>query len=470
MDDGEWQKFTDEYVEVTEDGSHEYFFKAVSYSGLESEPYKFRVNIDRVMPLIRVDFEGTFGRWTSENVKFTLSTLNECPSGVTYYYDCGDGWQRIEGNVITFTENSSAYYKFKAVNGAGTESAESDSYNVMIDTVTPTATYVFGETDKTATPYDIVFVPVCGDSGVRKVYFDGEDVTDTLKATVRKNGRYILTVIGNNLLSSTQVITVKNFSNLPSEQFTYTYLDEKSANIISYNGKSDVVTVPYDINDHAVTELQAGAFRENKYVKEVAIQNGFETIGEACFVNCENLEKITIPDTVTEIGAYAFNGCHENLTIYCYKGSRAQSYAEENGINYVLLDLKPLGRTEVDTENLVIYSDMEGCTKVSDFLSAEGYYMVGVPSQVSGTTEYYGTGSLIYLFKDGKVKYIYTFVLRGDLNGDGYVDVVDALIAQRAANEQTDLYDDFVLAADFDYSGGVETIDYQCVVNTALYT
>lgn len=470
MDNGEWQKFTDEYVEVTEDGSHEYFFKAVSYSGLESEPYKFRVNIDRVMPLIRVDFEGTFGRWTSENVKFTLSTLNECPSGVTYYYDCGAGWQKIEGNVITFTENSSAYYKFKAVNGAGTESAESDSYNVMIDTVTPTATYVFGETDKTATPYDIVFVPVCGDSGVRKVYFDGEDVTDTLKATVRKNGRYILTVIGNNLLSSTQVITVKNFSNLPSEQFTYTYLDEKSANIISYNGKSDVVTVPYDINDHAVTELQAGAFRENKYVKEVAIQNGFETIGEACFVNCENLEKITIPDTVTEIGAYAFNGCHENLTIYCYKGSRAQSYAEENGINYVLLDLKPLGRTEVDTENLVIYSDMEGCTKVSDFLSAEGYYMVGVPSQVSGTTEYYGTGSLVYLFKDGKVKYIYTFVLRGDLNGDGYVDVVDALIAQKAANEQADLYDDFVFAADFDYSGGVETIDYQCVVNTALYT
>ena len=132
--------------------------------------------------------------------------------------------------------------------------------------------------------------------------------------------------------------------------------------------------------------------------------------------------------------------------------------------------MKPLGRTEVDTENLVIYSDMEGCTKVSDFLSAEGYYMVGVPSQVSGTTEYYGTGSLIYLFKDGKVKYIYTFVLRGDLNGDGYVDVVDALIAQRAANEQADLYDDFVFAADFDYSGGVETIDYQCVVNTALYT
>ena len=61
-------------------------------------------------------------------------------------------------------------------------------------------------------------------------------------------------------------------------------------------------------------------------------------------------------------------------------------------------------------------------------------------------------------------------VLPGDLNGDGYVDVVDALIAQRAANEQADLYDDFVFAADFDYSGGVETIDYQCVVNTALYT
>lgn len=468
MDDGEWEQFTDEYVEVTEDGSHEYFFKAVSYSGLESEPYSFRVNIDRVMPLVRVDFEGTFGRWTCEDVKFTLSTLNELPSGVTYYYDCGEGWCEIDGNIATFSENTNALYRFKAVNGAGIESAPSDSYRVMIDTEEPTADYVLGKEDKTSVPYDIVFTPVCGESGVRKVYFDGEDITETLTATVKKNGRYILTVVGNNLLSSTKVITIKNFSNLPQDQFVYTTLPDGTIKILYYRSENEIVTVPYDLNNKPVTVLSDGAFRDCAHVKEVAIQNGFEVIEDACFVGCANLEKITIPETVTEIGKEVFSGCSEGLTIYCYKNSYAEAYAIENNINYVLLDIKPLGRTEVDMENLVIYSDMTGCTAVKDFIAAEDYYIVGVPSQVSGNTEYYGTGSLLYFFKDGKVKYTFTFVLRGDVNGDGFVDVLDTVETQLASEEKRDLFDDYVLAADYDNSGGVEAIDCQCVVNAVL--
>lgn len=468
MDDGEWSKFTDPYVEVTEDGSHEYIFKAVSYSGLESEPYSFRVNIDRVMPLVRVDFEGTFGRWTCENVQFTLSTLNELPSGVTYYYDCGDGWQEIDGNIATFSENTNAYYKFKAVNGAGIESAPSDNYKVMIDTQEPTAEYVLGMPNKTSVPYDISFIPVCGESGVRKIYFDGEDITETLTATVKKNGRYILTVVGNNLLSSTQVIKITNFSNLPQDQFEYTALPDDTIKVLYFRSENEVVTVPYEFDNLPTAVIGDGTFRDCKNVKEIAIQNGITTIGEACFEGCESLEKITIPETVTEIGAYAFSNCNENLTIYCYEDSYALQYAIDNNISYVVLDIKPLGRTEVDEENLVIYSDMTGCTKVSDFLSAPGYYIVGLPSQVSGTTEYYGTGSTIFMYKDGKLKYTYTFVLRGDVDGDGFVDVLDVFTTQKASNEQVELYDDYVLAADYDYSGGVEAIDYQCVLNAAL--
>lgn len=468
MDDGEWSKFTDPYVEVTEDGSHEYIFKAVSYSGLESEPYSFRVNIDRVMPLVRVDFEGTFGRWTCENVQFTLSTLNELPSGVTYYYDCGDGWQKIDGNIATFSENTNAYYKFKAVNGAGIESAPSDNYKVMIDTQEPTAEYVLGMPNKTSVPYDISFIPVCGDSGVRKIYFDGEDVTETKTATVKKNGRYILTIVGNNLLSSTQVIKITNFSNLPQDQFEYTALPDDTIKVLYFRSENEVVTVPYEFDNLPTAVIGDGTFRHCKNVKEIAIQNGITTIGESCFEGCESLEKITIPETVTEIGAFAFSNCNENLTIYCYEDSYALQYAIDNNINYVVLDIKPLGRTEVDEENLIIYSDMTGCTKVSDFLSAPGYYIVGLPSQVSGTTEYYGTGSTIFMYKDGKLKYTYTFVLRGDVDGDGFVDVLDVFTTQKASNEQVELYDDYVLAADYDYSGGVEAIDYQCVLNAAL--
>ena len=470
VDDGEWRKFTEDYIEVDDDGSHEYFFKAVSLSGLESEVYSFVVNIDRTVPLIRVDFEGTFGRWTCEDVKFTLSTLNVCPSGAYYYYDCGAGWKPIDGNIACFTENGAAYYRFKAVNGAGLESAPSDSYNVKIDTVEPTAYIIQSETEKTATPYDIAIVPVTGESGVRKVYFDGEDVTETLTATVSRNGRYILTVVGNNLLSSTQVITIKNFGILPQTLYSYTFIDENRANVISYNGKEEVVTVPYDIDNHSIVELASGAFLDKHFVKEINIQNGFEKIGNVCFKNCTSLEKITIPYTVTEIGAYAFDGCSD-FTIYCYENSYAHTYAVENNIPFVLLEIKPIGKTEVDYENGIIYTDIMGGTDVSQFVSTDGgYHIIGVPSTVIGETEVYGTGALIYFFKDGKLIYTYKLAVRGDLDGDSYVDALDVALGESAANEHIYLFDDFVTAADFDFSGGVEDVDYQCIVNAALWS
>lgn len=38
---------------------------------------------------------------------------------MTYYYNCGDGWMRLEGNTLTLTEETQAEYRFKAVNSAG---------------------------------------------------------------------------------------------------------------------------------------------------------------------------------------------------------------------------------------------------------------------------------------------------------------------------------------------------------------
>ena len=32
-------------------------------------------------------------------------------------------------------------------------------------------------------------------------------------------------------------------------------------------------------------------------------------IGSSCFMNCESLESIDVPDSVTEIRSNAFNGC-----------------------------------------------------------------------------------------------------------------------------------------------------------------
>lgn len=468
IDGGEWTKLTTDTIRAKDDGAYCYGFKAVSYSGLESEVYEFDVNIDRTVPNVRVDFEGVSGQWTKDNVTFTLSTLVDCVSGCEYYYNDGTGWHGIDGNVLVLDKSTNANYTFKARNGAGLESAPSNSYKIMIDNIQPTAQIISGVTEKTDAPYDIAIVPVVGESGYLKIYFNGEDVTETLKATVSKNGSYALTVIGNNMLSSTVMVDITNFSTIPTSNFTFAKMDSDSLTVTAYNGSAANVTVPMEKDSVEVKALSDNAFLNKSGVSSVNIPNTVETIGDKCFAGCEKLNKIIIPESVTTISENAFDNC-ENVTIYCYEGSYAQSFAETKGIPYVLLDLIPVGKTVINEEAGIIFSQQASKTNVEDIVKADSSYTVmAIPSIVSADSNYYGTGSVIYFFRKGTLVYTYNVVIYGDVNGDSVVNVVDASITQMASVNKTTLEDFYLLAADFESNGEVGTADYQQVLNLAL--
>ena len=92
--------------------------------------------------------------------------------------------------------------------------------------------------------------------------------------------------------------------------------DSVTATLTDYAGEETEITVPaYTEEGIPVTSIDEGAFAD-----------------------CTNLTKLEIPAEVTSIGENAFIGTAEDFTIYCYSDSYAQQYAEENGINYVLLD------------------------------------------------------------------------------------------------------------------------------------
>ena len=65
------------------------------------------------------------------------------------------------------------------------------------------------------------------------------------------------------------------------------------------------------------------------------------TISDFAFSGCTSLNKAVIPKAVKNIAPNAFAKC-DNLTIYGYSNSYAETYAEENGINFVALDKKTL--------------------------------------------------------------------------------------------------------------------------------
>ncbi len=68
----------------------------------------------------------------------------------------------------------------------------------------------------------------------------------------------------------------------------------------------------YKIPD-SVTSIGEAAFKDCKSLTFIEIPDSVTSIGKYAFDGCEGLTNITIPDSVTSIGGYAFDGC-ESLT------------------------------------------------------------------------------------------------------------------------------------------------------------
>ena len=211
IDGGDWQSITGNTMAATEEGTHLYEFKAISNAALESSVASLTVCIDRQQPVIRVAFDGTFGRWTAGGAHFSFSTEEESLSGITYYYSDGTGWYAFDGADLHLEENTNAVYAFKAVNGAGTESIVSDSYRVMIDTTEPDVVLTPTVTDPTCVPYEVTIETVTGESGVESLEMDGADITGKSSVTVSENGYYLFTVTGGNGLRKTELLVINNF-------------------------------------------------------------------------------------------------------------------------------------------------------------------------------------------------------------------------------------------------------------------
>lgn len=82
---------------------------------------------------------------------------------------------------------------------------------------------------------------------------------------------------------------------------------------ITWNLSDGVLTITGegDMPDYDVryTELNYSPWYGNQSIKEVIIGDGITSIGDCTFTRCENLTSVTIPDSVTEIGEYAFGIC-----------------------------------------------------------------------------------------------------------------------------------------------------------------
>lgn len=97
------------------------------------------------------------------------------------------------------------------------------------------------------------------------------------------------------------------------------------------------IVIPSSIDGKNVVSLGFKAFYGSTAITEVTLPNTLKNVGGYAFAGCTSLKKITILDNVTYIGINTFEDHNEDLTIYCYEGSTAATYAIENKIKYVYL-------------------------------------------------------------------------------------------------------------------------------------
>ena len=105
----------------------------------------------------------------------------------------------------------------------------------------------------------------------------------------------------------------------------------------------------------SVERIKCEAF-EGTSITELEVPESVQEIEYYAFKDCKELKKITIYRNCTHIGWFTiqedkdsvFNNHDEDLTIYCYRGSKIVEYAQKMNIKYVYLDGE--GTEETTTE------------------------------------------------------------------------------------------------------------------------
>lgn len=441
VDNGEWQTLTGNSLTATKEGRHVYEFRAVSNAGLYSAATARVVRIDRQKPVIRLTFDGTFGRWTSNGARFNFSTEEESLSGITYYYNDGTGWYEFDGSELNLTKNTNAIYSFKAVNGAGTESTTSDSYLVMIDTAEPDIILTPSVTEPTETAYTVNFETAVGPSGLASVMVDGRDYTNRTSFPVSKNGNYLVTVTGNNGKSKTVLLTISNFP-------------DNTATPILQVGVSGALGVQ---TDKPITFTLSTPNYLSGITYYYSTGGAWKRIvGNTLTVDSET-KATYIFKAVNRIGVESY--ASPEYSVWFEKVEVKQILPNDDGVSNITVD-RSQGITYLmglDAEN----------TSVSALKAAlqneEAQIIVLRGDNVLSDDEAVGTGCVVKCVsaKDSSVVYeSATVILYGDVNGDGKLDSSDySAMCTASIMDSSLLGGVYGLAADINGDGAVDFFD-----------
>ena len=247
-------------------------------------------------------------------------------------------------------------------------------------------------------------------------------------------------------------------------------------------------------------ELELVRYPAGKTETNYTVPSGVTTIENYAFSGCNLLTSVTLPDSVASIRVFAFDSCDDNLTIYGYRGSYAETYAAENNISFVALTTVADAETGVTVESTSGYIIPENAALQIETVAKEesqvtynisltqngaavqptGEVTVKIPvpdtldgeqcavyrEEADGTqvilNAVYRDGYMVFttdVFGSFTLAKIMPPVTLGDVNGDGTIDAADAVMIQRYDSGLTTLTDEQLAAADVNADGLVDAAD-----------
>lgn len=191
--------------------------------------------------------------------------------------------------------------------------------------------------------------------------------------------------------------------------YEYKILDNGTVEITKYTGTDEKVVIPSTINGKKVTSIGHGAFMECINIEKITIPDSVTTIDYNAFSDCPNLVSITIPCNVTSIGAYSFNGCEKLTSITV--DSKNKYYLSEDGVLFnktkTELVAYPAGNSRKE------YTIPDGVKSLNKraFLGAVNLTSIKIPNSVKtiGEGEFYGCKNLENINIPNGVKKIDSF-------------------------------------------------------------
>lgn len=160
-----------------------------------------------------------------------------------------------------------------------------------------------------------------------------------------------------------------------------------------------------------------------------------------------------IPASVTNIADNAFIS-NENARIFGYSGSSAEKYADENGIPFIALDA--LTKGDVDFNGMLDEDDLKILYAVSSLQMYESYG-INLAGDMNADGAVDGLDAIIL---DLFIKEMGPSTLKGDANGDGKVDTADYELLVKISSSNETVSDNFMFdRCDLNDDGAVDGFD-----------